>query len=94
MSVVKGVVSRFSTKQNINGKSSTEHEMIGVDNTMDKILWLRYFIEIQGYNIAHKILMQDNNSAMILEKWQVLQFQADQTHQGYVFLCSVYSGKR
>ena len=55
--------------------------MIGVDDYMNKIIWSRYSIEAQGYNIVHNIIIQDNKSAILLEKWQVLQIQGDQTHQ-------------
>ena len=35
---------------------------------MSKILWSRQFIEAQGYNISHNILMQDRNSDIILSE--------------------------
>ena len=54
--------------------------MIGIYNAMEKILWSRYFIEAQGYKIDHNKLMQDRNSATLLEKFQTIQFQTDQAH--------------
>ena len=42
--------------------------MIGVDDTMAKIIWSRYFIDSWEYYIAHNKLIQDNKSAMVLEK--------------------------
>ena len=53
ISLDKGSVSKLSTKQKINGKSSTEGKLIGVDSNMSQILWSIYSIEAQGYNIAH-----------------------------------------
>ena len=53
-------------KKYINGKSSTEGELIGVDYAMTKIIWSRYFIEAQGYKISHNRLVQDSKSAIIL----------------------------
>ena len=53
ISLDKGSVSKLSTKQKINGKSSTEGKLIGVDGAMSQILWSIYSIEAQGYNIAH-----------------------------------------
>ena len=47
ISLGKGSVSTLSTKK-INRKSSTEGEMIGVDDTMEKILRPGYFIDAQG----------------------------------------------
>ena len=48
----KRVVPNFSTKQNINGKISTEDDLIGVDNDVAKIIWSRYFIYVHGHIIA------------------------------------------
>ena len=50
ISLGKVAVSRFFIKQKINLKSSTKGDMIGVDGAMEKILWSRYFIEVQGYH--------------------------------------------
>ena len=44
----KGAVSILSTKMNINGKISTEEDMIGVGDATTKILCTKYFIEAQG----------------------------------------------
>ena len=68
-------------KKKINGKRSTEGKLIGVYNVMAKILCPIYFIEEQGYKIAHNRLMKDNKSAMLLVKWKLLQIQLYQTHQ-------------
>ena len=58
----------ISNKQNLNAKSSTEAELIGVDNAMPQMLWTRYFLEAQVYDIDNNILYHDNMSAMLLEK--------------------------
>ena len=55
-----------SPQKKYKQKSSIEGLLIGVDDAMAKILWSKYFIEAQGYNIAHSRLMQDNNIAIIL----------------------------
>jgi hypothetical protein len=57
-----------STKQKINTRSSTESELVGVDDCMPAICWTRYFLEAQGYSVAENILFQDNQSAILLEK--------------------------
>ena len=56
MSLDKGVVTSFSTKQKINGKSSTEEELIGVDDAMPKVLRSKYFVKAQGYTVNHNTL--------------------------------------
>ena len=67
MSMGKGTMYGTSTKQKLNTKSSTEAELVGVDDCMPQILWTRYFLMQQGYNVENK-LMQDNQSAIKLEQ--------------------------
>jgi hypothetical protein len=57
-----------STKQKMNTRSSTESELVGVDDLMPSILWTRYFLNEQGYKIQDNIVYQDNKSAILLEK--------------------------
>ena len=48
-------------------KSSTESELVGVDDASAQILWTNYFIESQGYVIDETEVFQDNLSATLLE---------------------------
>ncbi len=57
-----------STKQKLNTRSSTESELVGVDDMMPSILWTRQFLEKQGYNVKDNIIFQDNKSTMLLEQ--------------------------
>jgi hypothetical protein len=57
-----------STKQKLNTRSSTESELVGVDDLMPSILWTRYFLKAQGYQVDENILYQDNKSSILLEK--------------------------
>jgi hypothetical protein len=57
-----------STKQKLNTQSSTESELVAVDNCMPAICWSRYFMEAQGYGIQENIVFQDNKSAILMEK--------------------------
>ena len=57
-----------STKQKLNTRSSTESEIVGVDDCMPAICWSRYFLDAQGYGVNENILYQDNKSAILLEK--------------------------
>ena len=67
MSFGKGTVYATSTKQKLNTKSSTEAELVGVDDCMSQIIWTRYFMKEQGYDVENK-LYQDNQSAIKLEE--------------------------
>ena len=64
----KGSVYSTSTRQKLNTKSSTEAELVGVDDVMPMIVWTRYFLEAQGYEVQDSKIYQDNKSAMLLEK--------------------------
>ena len=51
-----------------NTKSSTEIELILLADKLADVIWMRYFIECQGYDIDKYIVFQDNMSALSLEK--------------------------
>ncbi len=57
-----------SGKQKRNTRSSTESELIGVDDLMSLIIWTRNFLKAQGYIVIDNILHQDNRSAILLER--------------------------
>jgi len=68
MSFGQGMALSYSWKQTINTKSSTEAELVGVDNSLGfNILWARYFMQEQGYYMDLLLLHQDNMSAILLE---------------------------
>ena len=55
-----------SLGQKINTKSSSETEVVGVDNIFPRVLWSLYFVEAQGYTIDNNIINQDNKSPLRL----------------------------
>ena len=64
----KGAIYSTSTRQKINTKSSTETELVAAGEVLTQAIWCKNFIEEQ-LNIKSKItLLQDNMSAMLLEK--------------------------
>ncbi len=56
------------TKQKLSTRSSTEIELVGVDNMMPIIVWSCYFLMAQGYGVTQNLLLQDSKSSMLLEK--------------------------
>jgi hypothetical protein len=68
LSLGRGFPITSSTKHKLNTRSSTEAELVSVDDCMPMILWSRYFLLEQGYNVEDNILFQDNRSAILLEK--------------------------
>ena len=67
MTLGGGATVSFSHKQKLNTRSSTESEIVGVDDAMPKILWTLEMIRAQGYDVSHAMLYQDNKSAILLE---------------------------
>jgi len=61
-----GAVQSGSAKQKMNTRSSTEAELVGVDDVISNILWTKFFIEEQGYDVEKNILFQDNKSSILL----------------------------
>jgi hypothetical protein len=64
----KGVVSSVCTKQKVNTRSSTEAELVAMDDVVSKVLWTHRFIEAQGFIVKHNIVYRDNTSSMRLEE--------------------------
>mmetsp|Transcript_7928 Transcript_7928/g.11457 ORF Transcript_7928/g.11457 Transcript_7928/m.11457 type:complete len:124 (+) Transcript_7928:773-1144(+) len=67
MTLGKRAAYSSSSKQKINTMSSTETELIAVNDKMGQVLWTKYFLEGQGYD-APIVLLQDNKSTVLLEK--------------------------
>ena len=64
----KGSPTSMSRKQKLNTRSSTEAELVAVDDCMSQVLWTKYFLQEQGYETKANVILQDNTSAMKLEK--------------------------
>jgi len=67
-SLGRGAIVSVSSKQKVNSRSSTEAEMIGIDDIVSKALWTRRFIEYQGFDLESNMVYRDNTSAMKLEE--------------------------
>jgi hypothetical protein len=67
MSLGTGAVYSASKKQKLNTKSSTEAELVGIDDVLPQALWTKYFMEAQGYSVT-TVLNQDNQSTIKLSE--------------------------
>jgi hypothetical protein len=68
LSMGRGFPIVSSTKQKLNTRSSTESELVAVDDKMPAVLWTRLFLEAQGYEVNENIIFQDNWSAILLQR--------------------------
>jgi hypothetical protein len=68
MSVGKGSIISSSTWQKINTTSSTEAELVGVNDGMGIITWTQNFMKEQGSDVKDNMVYQDNQSAILLEQ--------------------------
>jgi hypothetical protein len=67
MSMGTGAAYSTSKKQKLNTKSSTEAELVGIDDVLPQALWTKYFLEAQGYG-TNALLHQDNQSTIKLSE--------------------------
>ena len=66
MSLGLGAVMSGSWRQKLNTGSSTEAELVGIDDALKYIMWGLYFIQAQGFEVKKNILMQDNKSTILM----------------------------
>jgi len=67
MSLGKGTAYSTSCTQKLNTKSSTEAELVAIDDTMGQILWTRNFLNGQGISTTSATnIYQDNKSTILL----------------------------
>ena len=67
LSYGKGAMQTMSRKQKLNAKSSTQAKVFGADDVSSNLLWIKCSMEAQGCK-QNPTLMQDNASAILLEK--------------------------
>jgi ABC-type transport system involved in Fe-S cluster assembly fused permease/ATPase subunit len=62
----KGAMQTISSKQKLNTRSTTEAELVAVDDVVVQAMWTRNFLEAQGYS-SKTTIFQDNTSTILLE---------------------------
>lgn len=95
MTMGQGTIVGISNKQKINTKSSTEAELVGIDEPLPLILWSRTFAKAQGIEIKDNILYQDNMSAIRMEKYGKRSCTKRTRHINirYFFICDKVNKK-
>ena len=67
MTFGKGCIQEPLTKQKVNSRSSTDAELISMDNIILKVIWTKLFMKEQGCKINENVIFRDNTIAMKLE---------------------------
>ena len=68
MSMGHGVIHARAGKQKLNVKSSTEAEIVGLSEYLPYNIYIKNFMEEQGYVLKKNEVKQDNMSAIRMEK--------------------------
>ena len=63
-----GYCTQFVTKKTLNEDISTKRKIVGSHDGIIMVLWCKYFIESQGYTMAHIKFYQDNKSNILIDK--------------------------
>jgi len=66
MSFGKGAAYLTSCKQKLNTKSSTEAELVAIDDVLGQILWTHHFLNGQGIVTPDATNIHQDNKSMIL----------------------------
>lgn len=59
ISIGHGAVYSTAIRQKTNTKSSTEAEMVGVNDMMGQVLWTRALFEEQGHLVSRNVIYQE-----------------------------------
>jgi hypothetical protein len=68
MTLGEGTLCSVSTKQKVMSRSSTEAELVGVNDVISKILCSKLFLEAQGFKVSTTLIYRNNTSSMKLEE--------------------------
>ncbi len=63
----KGLAISVSRAHRLNVRSSTEGEIVSVDDCLSLVLWSCEFMISQGYGCNRNIILQDNKSSVLME---------------------------
>jgi len=77
MTLGKGATYKASCKQKLNTKSSTEAELVAVDDAMGQVIWSTHFLAVQGQHVPTTTIYQDNKSTILLAEMAEHQVQRE-----------------
>lgn len=62
----RGMIYATSQKQKLVTKSSTEAELVALSDGANHVIWVRNFLEAQGYEMNAAVIHQDNQSTIAM----------------------------
>ena len=68
MTLGKGTTYSTSSKQKMNMKSSTEVELVAINDSIGQVLWTSHFLAAQGKHVPTKTIYQDNKSMILIKQ--------------------------
>jgi hypothetical protein len=68
LSLGQGALMSMSLEQKINTKSSTEAELVGVDDAMNFVEWIQLFVEQQIKSINDDSVLKKIGSDVVIEQ--------------------------
>jgi hypothetical protein len=68
ITLFRGTIWAKSSKQKLMTKSSTEAELVAISDVIGQVLWMRNFLEAQGYILPPVKMFEDNLSTIALIK--------------------------
>ena len=88
VSLGKGAICASSKRQWNNTKSSTEVELVGINDALPQIFWTCYFLEAKGYPLVKPTkIYQYNMSTILLGKNGVASSGQRTRHINIRFFC-------
>ena len=81
-----GIVHGKSSKQNINIRSSTESELVGMGEYVPYNIWFIMFMGAQGYEIKKCNISRQSKYISYGKEWTKFVYGKLQTHTYQIFL--------
>jgi hypothetical protein len=87
LSLGKGCAYSLSRIQQLNTRSFTEAELVGVNDTMNLIIWTRLFRKHKGMRLSITSYIRITRAQYCWNTTENVKQQTDQTHRDPIFLC-------